>query len=104
MKPNIALTGYMGAGKSSMADYLVKNHGYTKISFAARLKEIATLACKMVGKDREMLQKLGTMIREDYENYWVDAAFRKMKDIQGPVVNDDLRFPNEVKACTERGF
>lgn len=36
----IGLTGYAGAGKSTVADYLVEAHGFTRLSFAAPLKKM----------------------------------------------------------------
>lgn len=35
----IGLNGDTGSGKDSIADYLVSNHGFTKIAFADRLKD-----------------------------------------------------------------
>jgi hypothetical protein len=35
----VGLTGLKGSGKDTVADYLVKHHGYEKVSFAALLKE-----------------------------------------------------------------
>ena len=36
----IGLTGFAGAGKSTVAEYLVKEHGFTRLSFAAPLKKM----------------------------------------------------------------
>lgn len=36
----IGLSGYAGSGKDTVADILVKNHGYTKIAFADALRNI----------------------------------------------------------------
>jgi len=36
----IGLTGVAGAGKSTVAQYLVEAHGYTRLSFAAPLKKM----------------------------------------------------------------
>lgn len=104
---NIAFCGLMGSGKTSAADFLVKEHGYIKLSFADRLKKIAVDACRMKGKDRELLQKLGVAIREDCENHWVNIVVKAAKYINDEgksVVIDDLRFPNELKALTGLNF
>lgn len=37
----IGLTGYARAGKSTAAKYLVENHGFTELSFAKALKDMA---------------------------------------------------------------
>jgi hypothetical protein len=36
----IGLTGYAGSGKSTVATYLVEEHGFTRLSFAAPLKKM----------------------------------------------------------------
>lgn len=36
----IALTGYAASGKSTVANYLVDQHGFTRVSFAAPLKKM----------------------------------------------------------------
>jgi len=36
----IAISGLAGSGKDTAADFLVKNHGFCKISFADEMKRI----------------------------------------------------------------
>ena len=36
----VGITGYAGSGKSTVANYLVEAHGYTRLSFAAPLKKM----------------------------------------------------------------
>lgn len=36
----VGLTGWAGSGKSTVAEYLVKEHGFTRLSFAAPLKKM----------------------------------------------------------------
>ena len=36
----IGLTGFAGSGKSTVAQYLVEQHGFTRLSFAAPLKKM----------------------------------------------------------------
>ncbi len=49
---------------------------------------------------RRLLQDLGTEAGRAIlgENVWVDAAFRVVDEIPGPVVITDVRFPNEADA------
>lgn len=49
---------------------------------------------------RRLLQALGTEGGRAIlgENVWVDAAFRVVDEIPGPVVITDVRFPNEARA------
>jgi hypothetical protein len=39
----VGLAGNMGAGKTTVANWLVENYGYTKVSLATPLKQIANL-------------------------------------------------------------
>jgi hypothetical protein len=39
----IGICGFEGAGKDTVANYLVENYGFTKLSFAAVLKDIAAV-------------------------------------------------------------
>jgi len=100
----IAFTGKFGSGKSTAANYLYGEYGFTVGSFAARLKEIATIACRMKEKDRELLQKLGSEIRKDAPNYWVDVLISKVKKHPGDFVIDDLRYKNELDILINNGF
>lgn len=45
----IGLSGFAGAGKSSVAEYLVNVHGYTRLSFAAPLKNMLRTLDPVVG-------------------------------------------------------
>lgn len=47
----VGLTGRAGAGKDSVADVLVKEHGFTKMSFAAPLKRMLRNVDPIVGYD-----------------------------------------------------
>lgn len=48
----IALSGWKGSGKDTVADYLAKQHGYIRLSFAARLKDLVS---QLYGVPREDL-------------------------------------------------
>lgn len=65
----IGLSGFAGSGKGTIADFLVAN-GYTKISFADKLKD----ACSTIFEwDREMLEGITTESRkwrEEVDEWW----------------------------------
>ena len=61
----IGVNGFKGAGKDTIADYLVAKHNFRKISFADPLKD---LVCKMLEINREDLER--------YKNIDVDVQFR----------------------------
>ena len=42
----VGICGLIGSGKDTIADHLVKDHNFVKISFADKLKDtVATLFC-----------------------------------------------------------
>jgi hypothetical protein len=49
----IGLCGFQGAGKDTVGDILIKNHGFIKISFGSALKDVCA---SMFGWDRSMLE------------------------------------------------
>jgi hypothetical protein len=66
----IGITGFIGSGKDTIADYLTTFHGYKRISFAGTLKD----ACSAVfGWDRELLEgttKSSREWREQLDVWW----------------------------------
>lgn len=124
----IGLSGKAGAGKDTVAGFLVWNHQFESIALADPMKKF----CKeMFGfsreqlwgpssarnavdprygiSPREALQKLGTEWgRACYENVWVDyamkqAQFRLHSIACSGVVITDVRFKNEYDAIKKAG-
>lgn len=94
----------MGAGKSTRAKQICDFMPGTRIeSMAAPLKDIARTLFRMTGKDRVLLQSIGTKMREIDKDVWVSALLHRVGPTDSIVV-DDVRFPNEVRALKEAGF
>lgn len=126
----IAITGAIGSGKDTIADYLIREFGFKRLSFASKVKDVAHV---VFGWNREMLegrtaesrlwrevvdpywglsprvalQRIGTeMFRTHiHPDTWVKAV---VKEIQGSpadakFVITDCRFDNEVAALKELG-
>lgn len=47
----IGLSGYLGSGKTTVADILVRDHGFTKMAFADPIKDMARALNPIVGYD-----------------------------------------------------
>lgn len=126
MKTNlIAFSGLAGVGKSTAANYLVANHGFTRLSFADPLRDmlkalgLSDADFTQEGKTRphqllqgktprEALQSLGTEWGRNMigDEIWRDAAIRRAHEIisrGGKVVFDDCRFNNEAEAILSIG-
>lgn len=125
----IGITGAIGSGKDTIADYLVTSHGFKRISFAAKVKDVAHV---VFGWDREMLegltresrawrevvdpywglsprtalQRIGTeMFRTHiHPDTWVKSVVRQITTNPGvKYVITDCRFENEVAAIKDLG-
>lgn len=49
----ISVSGLIGSGKDTIADFLVQQHGFVRMSFAAALKDVVAI---VFGWDRELLE------------------------------------------------
>jgi hypothetical protein len=68
----IGITGFIGSGKDTAADYLCEHYGFVRLSFAGALKDAVSA---IFGWDREMLE--GTTPdsrawREQVDQWWAE--------------------------------
>jgi len=112
----IGLAGRMKSGKTMVADWLVEEHGFTKVSFGEGVRQevargwgVGVDTWKEMEKDnknelRPILQAWGMARRKvSGDNYWVLRALEGLSlDVENIVV-DDVRFLNEVEAIKEFG-
>lgn len=126
----IGLSGYAQVGKDTVANYLVSNYGFVKVSFADPLREalyrldpkidIADMRgvslraavdglgwenVKVDSEDaRRLLQRMGTEVgREMFgEDFWVNQGLLRAKEHDN-VVFADTRFENEANAIRKNG-
>ena len=98
---NIIIFGEMGAGKSTVANYLRDNYWYTKLSFGSKIHS----ECELYGKhDRYHLQKYGQMMREIFGiNVWTDYVYKQSLEHE-LIVIDDARQINEYDYYVKLGY
>lgn len=116
----IGLSGRIGCGKSTVADFLASGHGYTRHRMAGPLKDmmrclglsedhieghLKEIPCPQLGgkTPRFAMQSIGTEWGRETigSNVWVDAW--KATIPAGDVVCEDVRFSNEAAAIKEAG-
>lgn len=75
----IGICGFQSSGKDTIADYLIKEHGYIRFSFASALKDIISI---MFGWPRDKLEGLTKEDREWREqvDYWWSRTL-KMQEL-----------------------
>lgn len=94
----IALVGHIRSGKSSVADYLCRQYGYTYASNSDLLIEIA----QNLGMphNRENLKKLGDSIFSVLGNDTL-ARFRLSQPHKFPIIVDGIRYKEEVELYSQ---
>jgi len=99
----ILINGRSLAGKDTIADYLVEKYGFTKISFATPIYELAERFFGMKIKNRFILQQIGQKFREIDPDVWVKYAFKEAEKYE-KVVLVDVRQANEYIYGVNNGF
>lgn len=122
----IAISGKMFAGKTTAANALVRDLGFTKMALADELKAISSEIAQWFGQlatsyethklfaeflldkthpiGRAWLQWLGTnCLRKRLPDIWVEMLLRKIPP-SGSIVVDDVRFFNEAEGLQKVGF
>jgi hypothetical protein len=122
---NLAIVGGFAAGKTTLSEGLVQQ-GWTRVSFARLLKEMAaraygeeiqknkTYSMRDLGSGetrgitgRRVLQELGQSVKSMDRDFWISSLLSDIRSGvygNGPYVTDDCRFPYEADALRLRGF
>lgn len=88
----IGLTGYMRAGKDSVADILVREHGFLKMSFASAIKEKTLRLDPIVGHNLEYCcSACGPEIEEVHLSDLYDDYGYTDEDIKESEYGDEVR-------------
>jgi len=108
----IGISGFMGAGKSTVADMMKCELGCAEVlAMAKPIKDIAGIMGwngKKDEKGRRLLQLIGTECGREclYDNVWVDMWFRTVNAWPCHVryaICDDIRFDNEAAGIIKAG-
>lgn len=118
----IGISGFVGSGKTSVAEWFIGNHGFKRFSFADPIREMmmvlgvdeATLRdpkkkeephnALMGRTPREAMETLGTAWGREiiHPQLWIGQFALRTRKARMVIV-DDVRFPNEVQAIREIG-
>ena len=115
VRRNIAIIGKMGAGKTTVTDYLADNHGYLKFVLSTPLKLAAVaLWGESMKIDRGRGISLGKWVQHEYPDALVDA-FKRTEEIHKrheethgyapqPRVVEAPRYPSDYEGVAEMGY
>ena len=103
MLPNIIICGKMASGKTTIKDIIMTLYPeYKHMAFGQKVKDVAKDLFNMNVKNRELLVKIGTAMRDIDANVWVNYIKRDIQNNPSiPVIIDDLRYQNEYDIITE---
>ncbi|MFX0116573.1 MAG: AAA family ATPase [Candidatus Hodarchaeota archaeon] len=103
---NIAITGRMGSGKTTIAEILRNQYDYSIVRISERLKQI--VRDLELPYRRDVLQETGDFFRKFDGIVWVRQAIRKADDLLAKgasgIAIDDVRYKNEQIALKNAQF
>lgn len=108
----IAISGKCRSGKDTVADIIINSSQltWTRLSFASTLYKCVSNIQKAVGvpveKDGSLLQIIGEKIRNHYgEDVWANIIEKYIMDHpEENIIVTDVRYSNELKMLSKRGF
>jgi hypothetical protein len=69
----IGICGFQSSGKDTIANYLVKEHGFARFSFASALKDIIAIMFKWPREQLEGLTTADREWREEIDPWWANS-------------------------------
>lgn len=112
----IAISGKMGAGKSTLAGHLARRFDAPVLSFAAGFKSLVESAGLTKASDealyRKLCQNIGGGMRALDPDIWCKAFYQRFdalrvedpRNLRTPCIVDDMRYPNEFEWLASDGF
>lgn len=108
----LGFVGPSGVGKTTAAEHLTRTQGFTRLSFATPLKMLLINELRCTPQEvyetkppyvRDLLQKLGDIIRELDPDYFLKQSRNEICCVEGNIVFDDVRFRNEAAEIRAQG-
>lgn len=112
----LAINGFKGSGKSTVAKILVESYGFRRVALAGPLKDmLRAIGCseeELEGTKKEVpsaalmgltprhaMVTLGTEWGRKciHPDFWAEKLVDAIATANGPLVCDDCRYPNEAK-------
>lgn len=118
---SVAIFGKFCSGKTTLANVLVDEYGFTKVSMAENMKNIVKEVYGHTDKShlvwvtrrdgtkeqitvREVLQRLGDAVKDADRDLWLKWLEQDMAFMRGPFVMDDARLIFEAEELKKSGW
>ncbi|MEI6123279.1 MAG: AAA family ATPase [Bacteroidota bacterium] len=98
----IGITGTLGAGKGTIVDYLVRNHGFVHFSVREYLVKEITLRGLRVNRDN-MVLVANELRAAHYPSYIVEQLYNIALQNQRSCVIESIRTPGEAEMLKTKG-
>jgi len=95
----VALSGEIGAGKSTLASELKEKYGFVVLKTSDALEAISKKFRKKKGEDhRVFLQRIGETLDKQTNGKWVLEYFQSKVNISDKVIIDSVRIVKQIEA------
>lgn len=118
---SVAIFGKFCSGKTTLANVLVDEYGFTKVSMAENMKRIVKEVYGHTDKShmvqvtrrdgsydhitvREVLQRLGEAVKDADRDIWLKWLEADLMFMRGPFAMDDARLSFEADALRQNGW
>jgi len=98
----IGLTGTLGAGKGTVANYLVEEKGFTHLSVREFLIEEIKKRDMPINRD-SMVVVANNLREKNSPSYIVEELYRQAEEKRGNAIIESIRVPGEAEAIKNLG-
>jgi dephospho-CoA kinase len=98
----IGITGHMGSGKSTVAQYLTAKYGFQRMRISGKMREIAKEL--ELEPSRDFLQGISEFMKVFDEDVWIKYVAKRVETSTSSIVIDDIRVKNEIDLLRPLGF
>ena len=97
----IGITGTLGAGKGTIAEYLIERKGFVHYSVRGFITEEINRRALPVNRDSMVL--IGNELREkNSPSYIVDCLFERAKEVGQNAIIESIRTPGEAESLRKK--